>query len=127
MSASTRPRSCPRTRPDHSARDKPPVRPVLSASRRTKPSPACDTTPVPPPVTSRPFDHAVTFTSRVLLELEPVETSTPLQSQLRSTLLRQARRHPPYPCELTGLGLRVLVLARMHYRCWQMAQLTPGI
>src|SRR5689334_20111934 len=103
MSASTRPRSCPSTRPLNSAWDSPPVRPVLSDSRRSSPSPACDTIPVPSPVTSRPLDQAVTFTSRVLLELDPVETSTPLLSQLRSTFLRQAHRTSPNPRELTGL------------------------
>lgn len=29
---------------------------------RARTSPACDTTPVPPPVTSRPRDHPVAFT-----------------------------------------------------------------
>ncbi len=67
-------RSCPSTRPLNSACDSPLVRPVLSDRRRSSPSPACDTIPVPSPVTSRPLAHAVTFTSRVLLELDPVET-----------------------------------------------------
>ena len=46
------------------------VRPVRSASRRSSTSPACETMPVPPPVTSRPRDHPVPFTLKVLLELE---------------------------------------------------------
>jgi hypothetical protein len=46
------------------------VRPVRSASWRTSTRPACDTTPVPPPVTSRPRDHAVAFTWKVLLALD---------------------------------------------------------
>lgn len=32
--------------------------------------PACDTIPVPPPVTSSPFSHPVAFTLRVLLDLD---------------------------------------------------------
>ena len=47
---------------DGSAADRPAVRPVRSASCRSRTRPACDTTPVPPPVTSRPRDHAVAFT-----------------------------------------------------------------
>jgi hypothetical protein len=43
---------------------------VRSASWRTSTRPACDTTPVPPPVTSRPRDHAGAFTWKVLLELD---------------------------------------------------------
>ena len=40
----------------------PAVSPVRSASSRSRTSPACDTTPVPPPVTSRPRDHPVACT-----------------------------------------------------------------
>jgi hypothetical protein len=40
--------------------------------------PACETTPVPPPVTSRPRDHPVAFTPKVLLEPIPARTSTNL-------------------------------------------------
>jgi hypothetical protein len=68
-SASTRPRSCTRIRAVASAADRPPVRPVLSAKCRSSTSPACDTTPRPPPVTSSPRDHPVTFTAKVLLDL----------------------------------------------------------
>jgi hypothetical protein len=35
-----------------------------------QPEPGSDTIPVPSPVTSRPFDHTVTFISGVLLELD---------------------------------------------------------
>jgi hypothetical protein len=47
---------------DGSAADSPAVRPVRPASSRTSTSRACDTTPVPPPDTSRPRDHPVAFT-----------------------------------------------------------------
>src|SRR5450755_1827824 len=68
-SEKTRPRSWP-PRGEGSAAERPAVRPVRSASCRSRASPACDTTPVPPPVTSRPRDHPVAFTWKVLLELE---------------------------------------------------------
>ena len=42
-------------------RARPPVNPVLSARCRNSTSPACDTTPRPPPVTSRPLDQPVTL------------------------------------------------------------------
>src|SRR5579859_3017953 len=77
-SATTRPRSWTRIRGVASARDNPPVSPVLSARYRSSVSPACDTTPAPPPVTSSPRDHPVTFTSKVLLDLGLIRTSTPL-------------------------------------------------
>ena len=70
-SASTRPRSWPPSG-DGSAADRPAVSPVRSASSRSSTSPACDTTPVPPYVTSRPRDHPVAFTWKVLLELERI-------------------------------------------------------
>jgi len=62
----------PRSRPPSgvgSAADRRAVRPVRSQSWRRRTGPACDTTPVPPPVTSSPRDHAVAFTWKVLLEL----------------------------------------------------------
>jgi hypothetical protein len=57
----TRPRSCP-PRGEGSAADRPAVRPVRSDNCRSSTSPACDTIPVPPPLTSRPRDHPVAFT-----------------------------------------------------------------
>jgi hypothetical protein len=60
-SAMIRPRSWP-PGGDGSAADSPAVIPLRSASSRSSTSPACDTTPVPPPVTSRPRDHPVAFT-----------------------------------------------------------------
>jgi hypothetical protein len=70
-SAATRPRSWTSSRGVASARDSP----VLSANRRSSTSPACDTTPPPPDVTSSPFDQPVTFTLRVLLDLAQMTTS----------------------------------------------------
>ena len=61
-SAVTRPRSWISSRGEASARDSPAVSPVLSASWRSRTSPACDTIPSPSAVTSRPFDQPVTFT-----------------------------------------------------------------
>ena len=56
-SASTRPRSWISSRGVARAFDRSAVRPVLSASDRSKTSPVCDTIPLPPEVTSRPRDH----------------------------------------------------------------------
>src|SRR6266545_3265372 len=72
-------------RGEASARDRPPVSPVLSASWRSRASPACDTMPSPSAVTSRPFDHPVRFTFEVLLELALIRASALLSSQFRST------------------------------------------
>jgi hypothetical protein len=68
-SAKTRPRSRPPPGVG-SAADRPAVRPVRSASCRSSTRPACDTTPVPPPATSRPRDHAVAFMQKMLLEMD---------------------------------------------------------
>ena len=70
-SEKTRPRSWPPSG-DGSAADSPDVRPVRSDSCRSRARPACDTTPVPPPVTSRPRDHPVACTEKVLLQPGPV-------------------------------------------------------
>jgi hypothetical protein len=84
-SASTRPRSRTSGQPVASAFDNPPVRPVLSATARSNASPACDTTPVPPAMTSSPLSHPVAFTSKVLLVLGRKGRQIPLSSQFRST------------------------------------------
>ena len=68
-SASTWPRSYTSTRSLASAFGRAAVSPVLSASARSSASPACDTIPVPPTVTSSPFSQPVAFTLRVLLDL----------------------------------------------------------
>lgn len=49
-------------------------KPVLSASSRSSANPVCDTTPSPPTVTSRPLDQPVTFTLKVLLDLDQIRT-----------------------------------------------------
>ena len=62
-SVRTRPRSCTGTNPRRAnARDRPPVRPVLSAISRSAADPVCDTTPCPSTSTVRPFDHALSCT-----------------------------------------------------------------
>ena len=60
-----------------SVRDNPAVSPVLSANPRSSTSPACDTTPSPPAVTSSPFDQPVTFALRVLLTWTQAEAGGP--------------------------------------------------
>jgi hypothetical protein len=67
-----------------SAADRPAVRPVRSASSRSSTRPTCDTTPVPPPVTSRPRDHPVAFTWKVLLDLGGQGPQQSSSSQFRS-------------------------------------------
>ena len=59
--------------------------------------PACDTIPVPPPVTSRPRDHPVAFTQKVLLEPVPVRTSTILIVPVQEHFSIQPRRSPAKP------------------------------
>jgi hypothetical protein len=76
-------------RPYDAARDSPPVSPVLSASWRSRASPAYDTMPSPSAVTSRLFDHPVRFTFEVLLELALIRASVLLSSHFRSTFYRQ--------------------------------------
>jgi hypothetical protein len=76
-----------------SAADRPLVRPVLSARCRSSASPACDTTPVPPPDTSRPLDQPVTCMQKVLLDLGSIRTSTPLIVPVQEHFSVQAR--PP--------------------------------
>lgn len=61
-SANTRPRSCTNTLGCANAFDNPDDNPVLSANIRNSANPACDTTPSPPTVTSRPLDQPITFT-----------------------------------------------------------------
>src|SRR6185437_2777319 len=102
-SATTRPWSCTRTRGVASAADRPPARPVLSARCRSSASPACDTTPAPPPVTSSPRDHPVTFTSKVLLDLGSIRTSTPLIVPVQEHFSVQARPPVAYRDEKPGL------------------------
>ena len=73
------------SRGEASARDSPPVSPVLSVSWRSTASPACDTMPAPSAVTSSLFDHPVRFTFEVLLELALIRASALLSSQFRGT------------------------------------------
>src|ERR1019366_6900330 len=89
--ARPRPRSWPPSG-EGSAADSPDVRPVRSVTWRSSASPACDTTPVPPPVTSRPRDHPVAFTWKVLLEPGVIKASTTLIVPGQEYFSIQARR-----------------------------------
>src|SRR5437763_9173050 len=80
-SASTRPRSWTSSRRLASAFDRPAASPVLSASARTSATPACDTIPVPPSVTRKPFSQPVVFTLRVLLDLARYGSRQPYRSR----------------------------------------------
>ncbi len=71
-SVNTRPRSCSSSRGLANAPDRPAVSPDLSASSRSTASPACETTPSPSAVTSKPRDQPVTFTTEVLLAPGPM-------------------------------------------------------
>lgn len=79
-SASTRPRSWTNSRRLANAFDRPAVSPVLSASTLSNATPACDTIPVPSPVTPKPVSHPVTFTLQVLLDLAGKDLDNPYRS-----------------------------------------------
>src|SRR5262249_37973308 len=102
--ASPRPGSWTTSRRVARAGDRPAVSPVRSASARSSTSPACDTTPVPPPVTSSPFSQPVPFTSKVLLVLDRKGRQTPLSSQFRSTFISRRAGPAHHRHEFSGLG-----------------------
>jgi hypothetical protein len=92
----TRPRSCPPSG-DGSAADRPAV-PVRSASCHST-SPECDTTPEPPPVTSRLRDHPVACMQKVLPEPGVIKNlDTPYRPR-SGTLFHSGAAQLPNPRE----------------------------
>src|SRR5260221_8901408 len=102
-SAVTRPRSWISGRGEASARDRPPVSPVLSVSWRSRPSPACDTMPSPSAVTSSPLDHPVRFTFKVLPRTCVDKGFSTLIVPVQEHLLWSTRRSAGIPDEKPGL------------------------